>query len=61
MLKKQARNAGFKILEEGGVFLKFLSNSQIESLLDDTTIDAYFKIANDFHYNSAEIYLILRK
>jgi 2-polyprenyl-3-methyl-5-hydroxy-6-metoxy-1,4-benzoquinol methylase len=61
LLKNQVNNAGFKILEEGGIFLKFLSNNQIEHLLDETTIDAYFKIANDFYYNSAEIYLVLQK
>ena len=61
LLKNQVNLAGFKILEEGGIFLKFLSNSQIENLLDQTTIDAYFKIAKDFYYNSAEIYLVLQK
>ena len=34
LLKSQVNLAGFKILEEGGVFLKFLSNIQIEKLLD---------------------------
>lgn len=61
LLKSQVNLAGFKILEEGGVFLKFLSNSQIEKFLDQSIINAYFKLAKEFYNNSAEIYLVLRK
>lgn len=61
MLKAHAKEAGFTIKAEGGIFLKFLSNAQIEQFLDDTVVDAYFGMAQQFYANSAEIYLILEK
>lgn len=60
-LKNDVLEAGFKIIHEGGVFLKFLSNKQIEMFLNDKTVDAYFEIAPQFYQNAAEIYLILNK
>jgi 2-polyprenyl-3-methyl-5-hydroxy-6-metoxy-1,4-benzoquinol methylase len=60
-LKNHVLSANFKIIKEGGIFLKFLSNEQIEKYLNDTIISAYFKLAEDFYYNSAEIYLVLKK
>jgi 2-polyprenyl-3-methyl-5-hydroxy-6-metoxy-1,4-benzoquinol methylase len=61
LLKKQTTNVGFKIKHEGGIFLKFLSNSQIEQFLPDEVIDAYFDLAQNFYNNSAEIYIVLNK
>lgn len=61
LLKKQVLEAGFCILYEGGVFLKFLSNNQIEELLDNRIIEAYFNLGADFKQNSAEIFLVLKK
>lgn len=60
-LKQDALQAGFKIADEGGIFLKFLSNKQIEERLDDAIVNAYFEIAPDFYENAAEIFLILHK
>jgi 2-polyprenyl-3-methyl-5-hydroxy-6-metoxy-1,4-benzoquinol methylase len=61
LLKEHVLEANFKIVKEGGIFLKFLSNTQIEQYLNDSIISAYFKLAEDFYYNSAEIYLVLKK
>jgi SAM-dependent methyltransferase len=61
LLKSHVEQAGFVVKSEGGIFLKFLSNAQIETHLDENVIDAYFLMAQDFYVNSAEIYLILEK
>lgn len=58
-LEKDCLDAGFNIVHRGGIFIKFLSNNQIEILLDDTIIDAYFELGNEFIMNSAEIFLVL--
>lgn len=60
-LKGEVINAGFNVLHEGGIFLKFLSNAQIERFLDDKIVEAYFQLGDDFYYNAAEIYLIVKK
>lgn len=60
-LKKQVHSANFKIEKEGGIFLKFLSNAQIEEYLNENIITAYFNLAKSFYKNAAEIYLVLKK
>jgi 2-polyprenyl-3-methyl-5-hydroxy-6-metoxy-1,4-benzoquinol methylase len=61
LLKNHVLSANFKIIKEGGIFLKFLSNEQIQKYLNDSIISAYFNLAESFYYNSAEIYLVLKK
>jgi len=61
LLKNHIKQAGFKINFESGLFLKFLSNAQIETFLDDKIIEAYFELAHDFYKNSAEIFVIAHK
>jgi len=61
LLKIHVMAANYSIIKEGGIFLKFLSNKQIENYFDDEIINAYFKLADNFYYNSAEIYLVLIK
>jgi len=60
-LKLHVKEANFKIINEGGIFVKFLSNTQIEKHLSDEVIKAYFELGQDFYYNSAEIFLVLTK
>lgn len=60
LLKKHVTNAGFKIIDEGGIFVKFLSNKQIENSLNKEIVQAYFELGNQFKNNSAEIFLILK-
>lgn len=60
-LKNHVLSANFSIVKEGGIFLKFLSNKQIENYLNEDIITAYFNLATNFYVNSAEIYLVLRK
>ena len=59
LLKSHIQEAGFIIIKEGGVFLKFLSNNQIETLLADDVVDAYFKLGEQFKENCAEIYVVV--
>jgi SAM-dependent methyltransferase len=58
-LEMDCVDAGYKVLFKGGVFLKFLSNAQIEKILDEKIIDSYFDLGNDFKENSAEIFLVI--
>lgn len=60
-LKNQVLSANFSIVQEGGIFIKFLSNQQIENYLNEEIINAYFNLATNFYFNSAEIYLVLKK
>jgi 2-polyprenyl-3-methyl-5-hydroxy-6-metoxy-1,4-benzoquinol methylase len=61
LLKNHMSLANFKINFESGLFLKFLSNAQIETILDDKIVEAYFELAHDFYKNSAEIFVIAHK
>jgi 2-polyprenyl-3-methyl-5-hydroxy-6-metoxy-1,4-benzoquinol methylase len=61
LLKSHMEQASFKIKLESGIFLKFLSNAQIETFLDDKILDAYFSLAHDFYKNAAEVFVIAHK
>lgn len=61
MLLKHVDEAGLKVKKEGGVFLKFLSNKQIDDYLSPDAIDAYFNIAPQFYQSAALIYVIVCK
>lgn len=60
-LQKDIESAGLKINNTGGVFLKFLSNNQIEKYLNNQIMDAYFELSNDFSNNCAEIFVVSSK
>ncbi len=46
------------ILREGGYFLKFLSNAQLEKILDDKQLIALFELGCDHPAIAADIYVI---
>ena len=58
-LINDAKAAGLNLITTGGIFIKFLSNAQMEKSLDFSILDAYFKLSDMFKENSAEIFLIL--
>jgi len=60
-LTNDVLEAGFKVKDKGGVFLKFLSNSQIEKLLSPQIIDAFYGLSDDFKNNCAEIFIVASK
>jgi len=53
--------AGFTIREKGGIFLKPLSNGQIENNWNDQMIDGFYKLGKKFKENCAEIYAVCGK
>lgn len=61
LFKTEFIEAGYEILDEGGVFLKFLSNKQIEDHLSIDAIDAYFELGKEFQQNAADIFVIAKK
>ena len=57
-LKEQIEAAGFKVVYEGGVFLKPLSNKQIEDGWTEEMIMGFFELGKDFIDHSAEIFIV---
>jgi len=49
---------GLRVAERGGVFLKPISNSQIETQWSDPMIDAFFQLGNEFPDIAAEIFAL---
>lgn len=58
-LKNDVVIAGYHILDEGGVFLKPISNKQIEESWTKEMIESFYNIGKQFSANCAEIYVIL--
>ncbi len=61
LLKSQVIESGFKIINEGGVFLKFLSNNQIDTLLNLEIVKAYYELSEAFKENCALIFVVMKK
>jgi 2-polyprenyl-3-methyl-5-hydroxy-6-metoxy-1,4-benzoquinol methylase len=61
LLIKDCEMAGYDILDKGGVFLKPLSNGQIESTWTSEMINSFNNIGNLFPDNCAEIFVVLKK
>jgi 2-polyprenyl-3-methyl-5-hydroxy-6-metoxy-1,4-benzoquinol methylase len=57
MLKSHVTEAGFKIRETGGIFLKPVSNGQIEQHWTAEMIEGFYKAGKYFHENCAEIFI----
>lgn len=58
--KKDIKKSGLKIISEGGVFLKPLSNSQIEEGWTNEMIEGFYELGKDFPELAAEIYCICK-
>jgi 2-polyprenyl-3-methyl-5-hydroxy-6-metoxy-1,4-benzoquinol methylase len=50
--------AGVRVIGSGGVFLKPVTNKQIEDTWTERMMDGFFELGKDFPQNSAELYLI---
>ena len=57
-LRNDIELAGLKIKEMGGVFLKPLTNSQIEEWWTEEMMDAFYELGKDFPEIAGEIYAI---
>jgi len=60
LLTDNIKKAGLTILHRGGVFLKFLSNKQLEENLSSDIIKAYYELGGLFKENCAEIFVIAK-
>jgi 2-polyprenyl-3-methyl-5-hydroxy-6-metoxy-1,4-benzoquinol methylase len=61
ILKQHLTASGFTILHAGGIFLKPLSNGQIESFWDDKMIDGFYRVGKMFQEYCAEIFVVCGK
>ena len=59
--EKEFTSLGFNIIHKGGVFMKFLSNSQIEETFDESMINAFYELGFDFPENTADIFVVATK
>lgn len=59
--QKEFISLGFKIIHKGGVFMKFLANSQIEETFDESMINAFYELGFDFPENTADIFIVATK
>jgi len=60
-LKSHVREAGFNIKETGGIFLKPVSNGQIEQHWTPEMIEGFYKAGKHFQENCAEIFIVCIK
>jgi len=60
-LEDDIKDAGFSIIKTGGIFLKPLSNKQIEDNWTDEMIEGFYKLGHVFTDNCAEIYIVCVK
>jgi 2-polyprenyl-3-methyl-5-hydroxy-6-metoxy-1,4-benzoquinol methylase len=52
---------GLRIIEEGGFFMKPLSNAQMEAMLTPEQLDAFFRVGRQFPALAAEIYVVAER
>ena len=58
LLHEHVSEAGWRVRDSGGVFLKPLSNGQIEEWFDDSMMDGFAAAAPHFPRHAAEIYVV---
>ncbi len=60
-LMRDIKKAGLKIKKWGGIFLKPLSNKQIEESWSDYLINAYYELGKKYPEIAAELYVVCSK
>ena len=60
-LQEDIKEAGLKIKEIGGVFLKTLTNSQIETWWTEEMMDAFYELGKEYPEIAAEMYAVCEK
>jgi hypothetical protein len=50
--------AGVRVVSSGGIFLKPLTNKQIEETWTERMMDGFFELGKVFPQNSAELYVV---
>ena len=61
LLKLDVERAGLTIVKEGGVFLKTLSNDQLETICDKQLLEAFEEVGRRYPDVAAEIYIIAKQ
>lgn len=59
-LREDIVNSGLNIIEEGGVYLKPLSNGQIEKDWNNDLVDAFYSLGKKFQDYTAEIFCVVQ-
>lgn len=57
-LEKEVTNAGFSIIERGGILIKILSNLQMVEHFSEEILEAFFKLGNVFPEIACEIFVV---
>jgi len=57
-LQQELDDAGLDVIEMGGIFLKPLSNQQIEDYWTEEMIKGFYALGRDFPQNAAEIFVV---
>jgi 2-polyprenyl-3-methyl-5-hydroxy-6-metoxy-1,4-benzoquinol methylase len=52
--------SNLQIVEHGGIFLKPLSNKQIQDTWDEQLMDGYYELGKDFPEHTSEIYAVCK-
>lgn len=60
-LEKDIQNSGLSLTKIGGIFLKPLSNKQIEDQWNDNLIEGYYQLGKDFPEISSELFAVCTK
>ena len=60
-LRADVEEAGYKVVDEDGVYIKFLSNRQSGETFDEKQIEAFYQLGKDFKRHGAEIYIFCEK
>ena len=53
--------SGFQVIDSGGIFLKPLSNGQIDANWDEKMMDGFYALGKKFQDNCAEIFVVCSK
>ncbi len=54
------QQSGLSVIDHGGIFLKPLTNKQIQDHWTESMMDAFYQLGKDFPSNAAEIYAICK-
>lgn len=57
-LRDEVTAAGFRIVHEGGVFLKPLSAAQIDAHWSEAMLEGFYRLGLDFPRNAAELFVV---
>jgi len=60
-LKRDIESTGLKIKKMGGIFLKPLTNAQIEAWFTKEMMDAFYELGKEYPEIAAEIYVVCEK